>query len=113
LPVGDVVARVDDEPVEPGREAGVASELADSHTELCQRFLSGIPGVLVVGKHLRGQALDARRVPLAKRRERPLVAVLCSPDKNGITEPLVDQRRLAPWVLQNLTALAQRRLHGA
>jgi biotin-[acetyl-CoA-carboxylase] ligase BirA-like protein len=61
---------------------------------------------------VRGEPLHARRVPLAERRQSPAIAVLRSSDQNRITQLLVDQRRLTPRVLPNLTALAQRRLHG-
>ena len=112
LAIGHVVTGVDHESVEPGRELRVASELAQPQAELGQRFLGRVASVLGVGEHLRGEALDARGVPLAERRQRRLIAVFCSPDQDRVTQPLVDERPLGPRVLTNLTALAQRRLHG-
>lgn len=112
LAVGNVVAGVDHEAVEPGRELRIAAKLAQPQAELGQRLLSRVASVLGIGEHLRGQALDTRSVPLAQRRERRRIAVFCSLDQDRVTQPLVDERRLRPRVLTNLTALAQRRLHG-
>ena len=112
LAIGHVVTGVDDEPVQPGPELRVASELAQPQAELGQRFLGCVASVLGVGEHLRGEALDARSVPLAERRQRRRVAVFRSLDQNLVTQPLVDERPIGPRVLTNLTALAQRRLHG-
>ncbi len=109
---GDVMAGVDHEPVEPGCELRIAAELTQPQAELGERLLGGIAGVLGVGEHVRGEALHTRSVPLAQRRQRHRVAVLCSLDQDRITQPLVDERPLGPRVLTNLTALAQRRLHS-
>jgi hypothetical protein len=49
---------------------------------------------------------------LAEHRQGAVVAVLRSLDQDRVTESLVDERPLGPRVLPNLTALAQRRLHG-
>ena len=59
-----------------------------------------------------GEALDPRRMALAECGERVRVAVLGSLDEDGVAELLVDERPLGPRVLPNLTALAERRLHG-
>src|SRR5438477_1122797 len=59
-----------------------------------------------------GEALDLRRVALAKRLERSLVTVFCSFDQDRIAQLLVDERPLGPRCLRNLTALAQGGLHG-
>ncbi len=112
LAIGDVVAGVDHEPVEPGRELRVATKLAQPQTELGERLLGGIARVFGICQHLRGQSFDPRSVPLAQRRQRDRVAVSCSPDQDRVTQPLVDERPLGPRVLTNLTALAQRRLHS-
>jgi len=84
LPFTDVAARVDHEPVEPGRELRFAAELADPHAELGECLLSGVAGVLGVGEQVTGEAFDLCRMTLAKRLERPLVAVLCSFDQDRI-----------------------------
>jgi biotin-[acetyl-CoA-carboxylase] ligase BirA-like protein len=112
LAIGDVVAGVDHESVEPGRELRIAAKLAQPQAELGERLLGGVASVLRVGEHLRGEPLDARGVPLAERRQRQRVAVFCSLDQDRVTQPLVDERPLGPRVLTNLTALAQRRLHS-
>jgi biotin-[acetyl-CoA-carboxylase] ligase BirA-like protein len=112
LAIGDVVAGVDHEPVEPGRELRIAAKLAQPQTELGERLLGGIARVFGICEDLCSQSLDARSVPLAQRRERDRVAVFCSPDQDRVTQPLVDERLLGPRVLTNLTALAQRRLHS-
>src|SRR5437899_11133725 len=59
-----------------------------------------------------GEALDLRRVALAKRLERSLVTVFCSFDQDRIAQLLVGERPLGPRWLRNLTALAQGGLHG-
>ena len=112
LAVGDIPAGVDHEPVEPRRELGLAAELAQPEAELGERLLGGVTGVLGIGEHLCGKALDARSMPLTERRQRQAVAVLRSLDQDRVTQLLVDERPLGPRVLTNLTALAQRRLHG-
>ena len=95
LAIGHVVAGVDDQPVEPGRELRVAAELPQPDAQLGQRLLRRIAGVLGVGEQVLGQPLDPRCVPLAERGERLRVAVLRSLDEDGITEPLVDERPFA------------------
>ena len=112
LAVGHVVAGVDHEPVEPRRELRVAAKLAQALAELRQRLLGGVTSVLGIGEHLRREPLDARSMSLAERRQRRRIAVFCSLDQDRVTQPLVDERPLGPGGLTNLTALAQRRLHG-
>jgi biotin-[acetyl-CoA-carboxylase] ligase BirA-like protein len=112
LAVGDVAARVDHEPVKPGRELRLTAKLAQPHAELGERLLGGIASILGVGEHLCGEALDTRRVPFAQRRQSARVAVFRSLDQDRVTQPLVDDRPLGPRVLTDLTALAQRRLHS-
>jgi biotin-[acetyl-CoA-carboxylase] ligase BirA-like protein len=112
LAVGHVVAGVEHEPVEPRRELRVAAKLAQTQAELGEGFLGCVASVLGIGKHLRREPLDARSMPLAQRRQRRRIAVLCSLDQDRVTQPLVDERPLGPGGLTNLTALAQRRLHG-
>jgi biotin-[acetyl-CoA-carboxylase] ligase BirA-like protein len=112
LAIGDVMAGVDHEPVEPGRELRVAAKLAQPQTELGERLLGGVASVLGICEHLCGKPLDARSMPLAQSRQRGRVAVFCSPDQDRVTQPLVDERPLGPRILTNLTALAQRRLHS-
>jgi hypothetical protein len=98
--------------MKPRAELRLAPELAQSHAELRKRLLSGVASVLRVRKQVRREPLHPRGVPLAERRERPAVTVFRSLDQDGITQLLVDERPLGPRVLPNLTALAQRRLHG-
>jgi biotin-[acetyl-CoA-carboxylase] ligase BirA-like protein len=112
LAVGDIVASVDHQPVEPGRELRVAAKLAQPQAELGQCLLGCVASVFWIGEHLRGEPLDARSMPLAQRRQCRRIAVFCSLDQDRVTQPLVDERPLGPQVLTNLTALAQRRLHS-
>src|SRR5215213_2597838 len=109
---GHVPAGVRDEPVEPGRELRVPAELPQPETELGEGLLGGVSCILGIREQVRGQALDARSVPLAQRGERPRIAVFRSLDEDWVTEPLVDQRPLRPRILRNLTARARGRLHG-
>ena len=107
----DVVAGVDDQPVQPGGELGLAAVLPQTDAELGERLLGCVTGVLGISEHTQGKPLDAGGMALTERCERLGVAVLGTSDQNRITEPLVDQRPFGPWVLPNLTALAARRLH--
>src|SRR5204862_173379 len=90
----DVAGGVDHEPVKPGRELRLATELADPDAELGERFLSGVASVLRVGEQVPGKALHLRRVTFAQRLECTLVAVLSSLDQDRIAQPLVDERPL-------------------
>jgi biotin-[acetyl-CoA-carboxylase] ligase BirA-like protein len=108
----DVVAGVDDQPVQPGRELGLAAVLPQPDAELGKRLLGGVTCVLGIRQHLRGEPFDTGSMALAERGERLGVAVLGASDQNRITEPLVDERPLGPRVLPNLTALPLERLHG-
>ena len=56
----DVLARVDDEPVQPGRELRLAAELTDADAELHQRLLRRVARVLGVAQHVQRDLLDAR-----------------------------------------------------
>ena len=112
LAIGDVVTGVDHEPVEPGRELRIAAELTQPQAELGQRLLGCVAGVLRISEDLRGETLDPWGMPLAQRLQRRRIAVFCSLDQDRVTQLLVDERPLGPRVLTNLTALAQRRLHG-
>ena len=106
------MARVDDEAVQPRRELRLAAELREPHAELCKGLLSRVARVLGIAEHVPGEPLDPRSVPLAQRGKRLAVAVLRASDQNRITQLLVNERPVGPQVLPNLTALAQRRLHG-
>ena len=92
---GDVAARVDDEPVEPGRELRLAAELAEPHAELRERLLRGVARVLGIA---RSCARAARRAGRAARRAPPArgVAVFCSRHQDRVAQPLVDERRVGP-----------------
>ena len=109
LPLGDVAARVDRQPVQPGRERRLAAELAAASTHsfasascAASRASSGSRS------RCRASSLHPRRVPLAERVERARVAVLCSLHQDRIAEPLVVERRVGPQVLPDWTRPAQR-----
>ena len=70
LRLREVLAGVDDEPVQPGRERRLAAELADADDELRERVLRRVARVLGVAQQVQRELLDPRRVPLAERRER-------------------------------------------
>ena len=65
-----VLAGVDDEAVEPGRELRFAAELAYTHDELRERLLRSIARVLRVAEQVQGELLDPRRMPFAERCQR-------------------------------------------
>ena len=65
-----VLARVDDEPMQPGGECRLAAELPDPDDELRERLLRGVARVLRVAKQVERQLLDrSRRVAFTERRE--------------------------------------------
>lgn len=71
---GEIAARIDDEPVKPRAELGVAAELAQASTELDERLLGGVSRVLEIDEKVSREALDARRVPLHERVKRAVIA---------------------------------------
>src|SRR6476659_4584853 len=52
LPLGDVAARIDHEPVQPGGELRLAAELLEADAELRQGLLRGIARVLRVAQEM-------------------------------------------------------------
>ena len=71
LPVPDVSAGVDRQPVQPGRELRLAPKLLDLDAELRQRLLSRVARILGIAKQMAGELLHAGRVSLAERLESP------------------------------------------
>ena len=89
-PLGGVAARVDDEPVQPRRELGVAPELLQADAELGERLLRGVARVLGIAQEATREPLDRRRVPCEQRLERLAVAVLRALHEHGIAQLLVE-----------------------
>ena len=85
LPVPHVSTGVDRQPVQPGRELRLASELPDLDAELRQCFLRRVARVLGIAKQMARELLHARGVPLAERLESPRVAVFRSFHQDRIT----------------------------
>jgi hypothetical protein len=56
-------------------------------------------------------ALHARGVPLAERREREPVTIFGTSNENGVGEPLIDERPVGPQISDDSTSAARRRLH--
>ena len=67
LRLRDVLAGVDDEPVQPRRELRLTAELSDALHELHERFLCRVMGVLRVTQDVQRDAFDAR--PATARQE--------------------------------------------
>ena len=61
-PLGGVAARVDDEPVQPGRELRLAAELLEADADLRERFLRRVARVLGVPQEMPREPLDPRGV---------------------------------------------------
>ena len=110
--LSNVLARVDDEAVEPGRELRLALELAYALHELHERLLRGVAGILGVAQDVLRDAMDTLRMTFTQRGQRKLVSVFCTSHKDGVGKPLVDERRVRPQVLDDSTAAAARRLHA-
>ena len=107
-----VAARVDDEPVQPGRELGVAAKLAEARAELHERVLSGVAGVLEIAHELRGQAVHARGVPLDEDVEGGSVPRLRLRDEREVAELSVRDENRDGHALFRQTECGHGRLHG-
>ena len=88
----EVLARVDDQAVQPRGELRLAPELADPHDELRERLLGRVARVLGVAQEVEREPLDPRRVPPAERLERLPVARFRPRHEDRIREPLVVER---------------------
>ena len=108
----EVLAGVDDEPVQPGRELRLAPELADADDELRERVLCGVACVLRVAQQVQRELLDPRRVALAERCERRSVASLRARHEDRVGQPLVDERAVGTRLMTDWTSLRVARLHG-
>ncbi len=109
--LGDVLARVRNEPMEPCGELRLTAELSDANDELCQRVLGGIACVFGVAQQVRGEPFDARRVARDERVECTAVSVLRASDQDGVGEDLVDEEGVAPNTMLDWEALAPAGLH--
>src|SRR5207248_10604539 len=86
LPFGHVATRVDDEPVQPGRELRLATELAQAETELRQRLLCRVTCVFWIAEEVLGQPFDSPCVADAEGLERAGVTGLRASHENGVSE---------------------------
>jgi BirA family transcriptional regulator, biotin operon repressor / biotin---[acetyl-CoA-carboxylase] ligase len=107
-----VVASVHNEPMQPRGELGLAPKLAQPRAELDQRFLRGIACLFDVSDHLRGDALDARRVALDERLERRSVSICGLCDEIHVAELSVGEPAPAEGALLGLTERRGGGLHG-
>jgi Biotin/lipoate A/B protein ligase family len=107
-----VLARVDDQPVEPGGERRLAAELADPAHELHERLLCGVARIFGIAQHVQGNPLDTRGMPLTEHSQCVGVAVSGTSHEDGVGEPLVDERSVGPHVVAGSTRRRRRRLHG-
>lgn len=111
LAVRNVAARIDGEPVQPGRELRLAAKLPDPCAQLRERILRRVARVLGIAQQMRCQLLDPRGVALAQHREGLCIAVLCSCHQNRIAQPLVDEWPFRTEGLPDLTAATSGQLH--
>src|SRR6478736_9132161 len=95
LSLGDIAARVDHQPVQPGGELGLAAELLEPDAELRQRLLRGVARVLRVAQEMPREPLDPRRVPNAERLESASVAGFRAGHENRVAEARVVEAALA------------------
>jgi hypothetical protein len=84
----EVLARVDDKPVQPGCELRIAAELAESNDELRERILACVARILGVAQKVERDALHARLVSYTQRFERCAIAILRPSRKNRVGETL-------------------------
>jgi hypothetical protein len=82
--------------VEPGREGGLAAELADLRAELGKGILGGIARILGIVEDVPRQPLDAGGMALAEGRKGARVTVSGTSHENRVTQPLVDELLLGP-----------------
>jgi len=108
-PLGRVAAGVDDEPVQPGRELGLAAKLLEPDADLRERLLGRVGGVLRVAEQVPREPLDLRSVPREQGLERPRVAVLRPRHEDGIAQPLVGEAVAAAQLEPDRTGLAAQR----
>ena len=107
----DITARIERQPMEPGRERGLATKLGELHTEFGESVLGGVACVLGVSEHMRGQTADAWGVAGAECSEGLGVTVLGALDENWITELGIWELTLGRQRGANSAAWAQGRLH--
>ena len=100
-----VLAGVDDEPVQPGRELRLAAELPDPDHKLGERLLRGVARILRVAEQVERQPLDPRRMALAERGERAAVARPSARHEDRVGEPFIDERTVA--TLSRLAAIGR------
>jgi biotin-[acetyl-CoA-carboxylase] ligase BirA-like protein len=109
--LGRVAAGVHDEPVQPGRELRLAAELLQPHTDLRERLLGRVGGILRVPEQMAGQPLDLRSVPLEQRLESLAIAVLRPRHENRVTELLVGEIAVLPQLEPDRAGFAAQRWH--
>ena len=111
--LGEVLTGVHDEPVQPGRELRLATELADPDDELRERVLCCIACVLGVAQKMERDPLDAGGIALAERSERGRVAGLGARYENRVGEAVVGESCAAEgFTTGRPTALRRGGLHG-
>jgi biotin-[acetyl-CoA-carboxylase] ligase BirA-like protein len=93
--LGRVDTRVEDEPVQPGRELRVAPELGQTDAHLRECLLRCVASVLRIAENVARKTLDFRRMARKQRLERLRVAVLRTGDEHRVAELLVRERAFA------------------
>lgn len=107
-----VLARVHDEPVQPGGELRLAAELSDTLNELHERLLRRVAGVVGVAEHVKGDPVDPIGMACTQGFEGEGVSISGTTNEDRVREPLVDERPVRPQLSDNSTGSAHRGLHG-
>ena len=119
LRLGDVLAGVDDEPMQPRRELGLAPKLPDPDHQLRKRLLSRVAAVLGIAEEMQRKSLHPRRVALTESREGARVARLRTCHEDRVRKALVDERRggtrltCRSGLIGHSTPRGEAGLHGA
>jgi BirA family transcriptional regulator, biotin operon repressor / biotin---[acetyl-CoA-carboxylase] ligase len=109
---GDAVStRVHDEPVQPGSELGLPSELAQPRAKLDEGLLRRVARLLEIAEELRRKPVHARRVACNEDIESAVVAVRGLANELGVAQALVEPGAATIPLVQ--TGLNIERLHGA
>src|SRR2546429_3887706 len=111
LTIPDIAARVDRQPVQPGRELRLAAKLLDLDAELRQGFLRRVPRIFRIAKQMARELLHPRCVPFAESLESSRVTAFRSCHKDRIPHPPKARKTFRTASPRGLTPAATWQLH--
>ncbi len=84
----EILARVHNEPVQPGCELRITSELTQPHDEFGKRILARIARILGIAQKVQSNPLHPRLVSNAKHFQCRAITVLCPLHEDGVGKTL-------------------------